>query len=128
MIDKNTNIRITLVLLWITMLFNMIFADIFSATVEMVEGGVLDIPGDVKIIMAIAGIITNIPILMVVLSWILPYKINRIANIAVAIFTIIYIIGGMASLPHYYVIGAIEIILLLIVIGKSVMWKRKVFE
>ncbi len=124
MLDENTNSKITLVLLWITMLFNMLFADIFSFMVEIVEGGVVDIPGNVKTIMAIAGVITNFPILMIVLTWILPYKINRIANIATAIFTIVYIIGGMAPLPHYYVIASVEIILLLIIIFKAIKWKK----
>ena len=126
MITKNMNIKITIVLLWITMLFNMLFADIFSIMVEIVEGGVVDIPGDVKTIMAIAAVVTNIPVLMIILTWVLPYKINRIANIIAAVFTIIYIIGGMAALPHYYIIAFIEIILLLVITFKVVKWKNEV--
>jgi len=55
--------------------------------------------------MAIAGILTNIPILMVVLSWVLSNKTNRIVNVFASVLTIIYVVGGYAPLLHYYVIA-----------------------
>lgn len=114
--DKDFNFRITLALLWVTVLFNMLFADIFSIMVEFVEGGVIDIPGDVSNVMAIAAVVTNIPILMVILSWVLPYRANKIANIMAAMLTIVYVIGGGHLSLHYLVIAGIEVVLLLVVI------------
>ena len=43
---------------------------------------------------ALAAVFTNIPILMILLSRILLYKINRITNILAGILVIIYVIGG----------------------------------
>lgn len=120
---NQSNPRILIVLLWVTVMFNMLFADVFSLIVEIVEGGVIDIPLDVTTMMGIAAVLTNIPILMIVLSWILPYKFNRWTNIIAAILTILYIIGGGALLPHYFIIGSIEIILLIIVIIICFRWK-----
>jgi hypothetical protein len=115
--NKNqTNSKTLTVLLWIAVLFNMLFADIFSLIVEIVEGNVLDIPLDVTTMMGVAAVITNIPILMIVLSWVLPYKPNKWANIVAASLTILYVIGGGVLLPHYFIIGSVEVILLIIVI------------
>lgn len=113
--------------LWILVLFNMLFADVFSIMVELVAGGTLnDIPGDVKTVMAVAAIITNIPILMIYFSRSLPYRTNRIINIIAGIFTIIYVVGGGSAFPHYYVIGGIEVFLLCIIIWNAWYWKEQV--
>jgi len=122
---KNIKTKITLVLLWVAVLFNMLFADVFSVMVEFVKGGVIDIPGDVETLMAIAGILTNIPILMLVLSWVLSYKTNRIVNIVASVLTIIYVVGGYAPLLHYYIIASIEVILLLVIIFTAQKWKNR---
>lgn len=47
MIDTNTKIST----LWIIIVLNMIFADIFSIIVDLSGGGLLKIPGDVEIMM-----------------------------------------------------------------------------
>jgi hypothetical protein len=74
-------------------------------------------------VMAIAAVVTNIPILMIYFSRTLPYKPNRLINIIAAIFTIIYVAGGASFFPHYYIIGSIEVVVLLIIIIKSWKWK-----
>lgn len=123
MIQKNNNPRVFIVLLWITVMINMIFADIFSLIVEIVQGKVIDIPLDVTTMMGIAALATNIPILMILLSWILPHKFNRWANFIAAPLTIVYIVGGGTWLPHYLIIGSIEIMLLIIIMITSYRWK-----
>ncbi len=123
---SHKNIKIHFILLWITVLINMIFADIFSIIIELVKGGVLAIPGKVTSVMAIAALITNIPILMIFLSWILPNKINKVANSVVPILTIIYIIGGGSELPHYYIIASIETVLLILIVLKARYWRLSI--
>ncbi len=115
-------------ILWIVVLINMIFADIFSIMIELVNKNTLNIPGDVKTVMAIAAIVTNIPILMIYLSRVLKYKVNRIANIAAAILTIIYVIGGGDFAPHYVIIAMIEIVLLLVIIVHALKWDESADE
>ncbi|MCP4438257.1 MAG: hypothetical protein GY810_04870 [Aureispira sp.] len=117
------DIRVKLSTLWIVILINMIFADIFSILVELVNKNTLEIPGEVTLVMAIAAIITNIPIMMIYFSRVLKYKVNRLANIVAAIFTIIYVIGGASLTPHYIMIATIEVILLLLIIFNAWKWK-----
>jgi len=113
--------------LWIVVMLNMIFADILSIMIELMNKNTLDIiGGNVNTTMAIAAIITNIPILMIFFSRVLPYKVNRISNIIASVVTIIYIIGGGSLLPHYLIIGSIEIMLLIVIFWKS--WKWTGFE
>ena len=119
---KTMDTKVKLSTLWIVVILNMIFADIFSVMVEIVDKDTLEIPGNVKVIMAIAAVITNIPILMIYLSRILPYKANRVTNIIAGIFTVIYVIGGGDFAPHYIIISTIEVIILLVIIVSSWNW------
>lgn len=118
------DVKTKLSTLWIVLLLNMIYADIYAIIIELVHGNVLDIPGEVHLIMAIAAILTNIPIMMVFLSRILNYTLNRRANIGAALFTILYIIGGGDTAPHYIIIATIEIILLLTILVNAWRWKE----
>lgn len=121
--NSNMDIKVRLSTLWILVMFNMIFADIFSIMVELVNKNTLQIPGDVKTVMAIAAILTNIPIFMIFLSRILTPKTNKITNITAAILTLIYVIGGGDYAPHYIIIALIETGLLITIIIYSWKWK-----
>jgi hypothetical protein len=116
------DMKVKLSTLWIVVMLNMIYADIFSIIVELVNKNTLDIPGNVKTVMAIAALVTNIPILMIYLSRVLKYKANRWANIITGFLTIIYIVGGGSISPHYIIVATIEIILLLVIIINSWKW------
>ncbi len=115
--------RIKLSTLWIVLLFNLIFADILSIIVELVEKNTFDIIGEVKTTMAIAAIITNIPILMIYFSRQLSYKLNRHLNVTAAFITLVYVVGGGSLSPHYLIIVSIEIMLLTIIIATAWRWK-----
>lgn len=69
--------RTKLSLLWIVVMLNMIFADIFSIMVELVKKDTMDIPGDVTLVMAVAAVMVNIPILMIYLNRILSFRLCR---------------------------------------------------
>jgi hypothetical protein len=120
---KAIDIKVKLSTLWIVVMINMIFADIFSIMVELVNKNTLAIPGDVKVVMGIATIVTNIPILMIYFSRVLPYKWNRLSNIIAGFLTIIYIIGPGDTSLHYLIVASVEVIILLIIIVKSWKWK-----
>ena len=119
---KSLEMKTKLSTLWIVVMFNMLFADIFTIMVEFVDTNGIYLPGEVKIVMAIAAFVTNIPILMIYFSRIMPYKLNRICNIVAGIFTIIYVIGGGSITPHYIIIASIEVILLIMVIINAWKW------
>lgn len=116
--------RTKISLLWTVVMLNMIFADIFSIILELVNKNTLAIPGDVKNFMAIAAVMVNVGILMIYFSKALPYRICRILNIVAAIITILFIIGGGSLDPHYLIIAAIEIAALIYIIFLSFKWKE----
>lgn len=117
------NIKTKLSTLWIVIMLNLIFADILSIMIELVNKNTLDIiGGNVTTTMAIAAIITNIPILMIYFSRVLPYKSNRRLNIVAAFITIIYIVGGGSLLAHYIIIASIEVALLMVIMWSAWQW------
>jgi len=119
------NKKVTLSTLWIVVMFNMVFADIYSIMIELVNKNTLsDIPGDVVTVMAIAAIITNIPIIMIYLSRVLDYKANRLINIIAAVITILYVVGGGSTAPHYVIAATIEVFILLFIIWTAWNWPK----
>ena len=123
--DKTIDTRVKLSTLWIVVMVNMIFADIFTIIVELVyKNTMVGFPAEVKMVMAIAAIVTNVPILMIYFARVLPYKVNRLLNIIAGIFTILYVVGGGLLLPHYVIVASVEVIVLLIIIVKAWKWKN----
>lgn len=120
----------TLSTLWIVVMFNMVFADIYSIMIELVNKNTLgNMPSNVVTVMAIAAIITNILIMMIFLSRVLSYKTNRLINIVAAVITILYVVGGSSIAPHYIIVATIEVILLLFIIWTAWNWpKSKDFQ
>jgi hypothetical protein len=57
---------------------------------------------------------------------VLPYRLNRWANILVALFTIAFVAGGGSAYPHYLFIAAVEIVCLLAIIGIAWRWSKPV--
>jgi hypothetical protein len=116
-----TNVKLST--LWIVVLFNLLFADVLSIMVELVLKNTLDIIGEVTSTMAIAAVMTNIPILMIYFSRALPYKFNRIANILAGMITIVFIIGGGSLMPHYIICASVEVFMILLIIWTAWKWK-----
>ncbi|WP_143751928.1 DUF6326 family protein [Maribacter sp. 4U21] len=117
------HIKTKLSALWVVVMLNLIFADILSIMVQLIDQSALEIMGDdVRLTMAIAAVITNIPILMIYFSRVLPYRINRLLNIIAAILTLIFVIGGGSTLPHYLICASIEVMLLLFIIYSAYQW------
>lgn len=115
-------------LLWTFILFNMIYADILG----FMKPGFLEdvITGDVGGVqvttgfLLIAAVMLEIPILMVLLSRFLKYRINRWANMIAAVITILFIIGGGSAAPHYIFFATIEVLALLLIIWSAWKWKN----
>lgn len=117
------HIKTKLSTLWVVVMLNLIFSDILSIMVQLIDQSALEIMGDdVRLTMAIAAVITNIPILMIYFSRVLPYRINRLLNIIAAILTVIFVIGGGSTLPHYLICASIEVMLLLFIIYSALQW------
>lgn len=97
------------------------FTEILSIIAELVMGVSIETPGDVVIVGAVAAVITNVPMLMIYLGKILPYKANRMANIGASLFTIVQIVGRGSCTRAYIIIAGIEVTVQLVVV-KVVAW------
>ena len=87
--------------IWIFILLNMVFRDLHQlgkkSFIEEIMTGVVN---GVKItdeLMLVGGLLAEIPILMVLLSRILPDNANKWTNIIASIITMLVLISGLAS-------------------------------
>lgn len=113
--------------LWIFIMFNMVFADIFSfMNSEFLQGLLGGYAEEVQItqgFLLAAAIVTEIPIAMVLLSRVLQYKVNRWANIVAGVITMAYVWGGGSSTLHYIFFAAIETACALFIIWYAWQWR-----
>jgi len=113
MTTVDTDVRARLSWVWVFVLLNMIFADIFSfERAEFLRQLLAGQAGQVAItaeVLLLASVVTAIPISMVVLSQVLPRRPNRWANIVVSVGTIAYVWGGGdLTAPHYVFMASLE--------------------
>ncbi|RMF21948.1 MAG: hypothetical protein D6756_11485 [Cyanobacteria bacterium J083] len=131
MISSNNRVEIDqkalLSTLWIFVLLNIIFRDLHEFFREgMIEEIVSGTPVSEQV-MLMGGIMMEIPILMVLLSRILNYRINRWANIIIGAVIIALIIGvGQKDLDDIFfaTIETIEVIALSAIIWLAVKWRE----
>jgi len=118
--------RVKLSALWIVVMFNMLKADVLSLYIPDAMGELSKFAGDTPITMLMLGgaIMMEISIVMIFLSLILKHRVNRWINILVAIITIVFIIGGGSTYPHYIFIAAIEVLCLLLIIWIAWKWQE----
>ncbi len=104
--------------LWVFLSLCYIFCDVLSnmemaAIKGLLEGNIAGIPMTEGFLL-LAGISLVIPFLMVVLSAILPYRVNRPLNMGAAVLMILYqaasFFAGSDSTLHYIFFSSIEIL------------------
>lgn len=114
--------RVKLSLLWIFVILNMAYADILS---------LLDSSSPIRAVMAgasmpaggvMAGaILMETSIAMVVLSWLLRYKVVRWVNIVIGALNIVAVInGGHGS--YYVFFATVEVVCMLLIIWFAWRW------
>lgn len=114
MAATTTDTRARLSWMWVFVMFNMIFADIFSFMApgtlqQFLEGRAEQVtitPG----LLLVFAMMTEIPIAMALASQILPLRAARWANVIAAAFTALYVIGGGSATPHYIFIAGLEVL------------------
>ncbi|WP_017584013.1 DUF6326 family protein [Nocardiopsis valliformis] len=124
--------RVVLSTLWIVLVLNYLYCDVLvlhdPEHLEAIRSGVVAgiefTPG----FLVGAGLLMQIPILMVLLSRVLRRRVNRWANIvAAAVMAVVQVstlfLEGTPA-PVYVFFSVIEIALLLVVIGYAVTWTR----
>jgi hypothetical protein len=118
--------KVRLSTLWIVVMINMAYADILSLHIP----GALDEVAKTSVstgtpipqLMLGGAIMLEIPIAMILLSRVLKQQVNRWANIIASVITIVYVVGGRASYPHYTFIAAVEVFCLLLIIWSAWKW------
>ena len=118
--------KVLLSTLWIVVMIDMLKADILSlyipgAADEVAKTSVSN-GTPIPQLMLGAAIMMEISIVMIVLSRVLKYKINRWTNIITSIITIVFVVGAGVSYPHYIFIATVETLCLLLIIGFAWKW------
>ena len=118
--------KVLLSTLWIVVMINMLKADILSLYIPGAVAEVAKTAGDTPIPLLMLGgaIMMEISILMILLSRVLKYGVNRWLNIITSIITIAFVIGGGVSYPHYIFIATVEVICLLLIIWIAWKWRN----
>jgi len=132
-IKNMKNKKILLVLLWIFLAVNYIYCDQLSSLEpgvleETMTGYVAD--GTVQITPGFllgTAIMMEIPFLMIVLSWVLKYRVNRLANIiAGTIMVLVQIVSlfmGTPSLPYIFY-STVEVASLSLIVWYAWKWRN----
>ncbi len=127
-ITRLEDMKAKLSALWIFVMFNMVFADIFSFMTpsflkQIVTGITVDGAQITSEFLLIAAIVTEISIAMVFLSRLLPYRANRWANIGGGVITILWVIVGGSTTLHYIFFASIEIACTATIIWLAGTWR-----
>jgi len=96
------DVRVALSIMWIAVMLVYLWGDVLRIMVGDVVLGEIDGAKFTQgMALGIAALML-IPILMVVLSLVLPYNINRWANIIVAVGWFIFNLAGIRGYPGHY--------------------------
>jgi hypothetical protein len=130
MIQKNFSAqidpRVKLSLLWIFVVLNMAYADILSlmdptsAIRTVIAGAPMPAGG-----LFAGALIMGSAVAMVVLSWSLPYKVNRWVTLVIGLLNILFVVRGGHGL-YYLFFAGIEVLCMALIIWFAWKWKSVV--
>ena len=126
-ITKKIDTKVLLSTLWIVVMINMLKADILSLYIPGAAEEVAKTAGETPIAILMLGgaIMMEISIVMIILSRVLKFRVNRWANIITSLITIAFVWGGASTDPHYIFIAAVETICLLLIIWNAWKWTEQ---
>ena len=108
-------------------MFNMLFADILTFMMPGFLAGLMTgNADDIKItqeLLLVFALVLEIPIIMIYLSKVLKYKINRLLNIIAAVITILFVIAGGSLSYHYIFFATIEVASMSLILWYAWSWK-----
>ena len=126
-ITEKPDTKALLSTLWIVVMINILGADILSVHIPGAQDVLADFAGEtpIPLFMLVGAILNELVIVMIILSRVLKYGVNRWVNVIVGLFTIAYIWGGAAPYPHYTFIATVETICLLLIIWNAWKWTEQ---
>ncbi|CAG1013978.1 hypothetical protein ANAEL_04854 [Anaerolineales bacterium] len=118
--------RVKLSLLWIFVIVNMAYADILSLMdpASIIRGIMAGSPLPAGGLLA-GAIVMETSFAMVILPWVLNYKVNRWATIIIGVFMSLQIVIGGHG-PYYVFFETVEVACILLIIWLT--WKWRNFE
>lgn len=126
--DIKVSLKLKLAALWTSFMFLYIYVDYFHLympnTIKDILAGKVFVFDISYVFLMVAMFFVAIPVLMIFLSLTLPAKINRRANIVIAVLFIPYMLVNLVgdAWVHMYFAAAIEVALLLLVIRYAWKW------
>ncbi len=129
--EKNkVSAQTKLMVIWIFVKLNVVSADLLSFLEKdflknLIEYGKAEQLLITPTLLLISALLLEINIIMIIISKLAPYKINRILNIIAPIIVIIFIIGGGSLSPHYIFFATVECIALISIIMIALKWKNE---
>lgn len=122
---KNIETKTLLSTLWVVVMINMLKADILSLYIPGAADELARTAGATPIPLLMLGgaIMMEISTLMILLSRVLKYGVNRWVNIITSMITIVFVVAGGVSYPHYLFIAAVEVICLLLIVWFAWRWR-----
>ena len=116
--------RLKLTLLWIFVIVNMAYADILSLMdpASIIRGIMAGNPLPAGGLLA-GAIVMETSFAMVILPWILNYKVNRWVTIFIGAFMILQIVIGGHG-PYYVFFETVEVACILLIIWFSWKWTK----
>ncbi len=128
--DTRVDVKIVLCALWVAMLFVFAYVDIFAFYRSDVLEAALD--GEVagvgftvdQLFLTATLVYVLLPILMVVLSLVLPPRVSRMTNIVVsALYAVSIVVSAIGEEWLYFVFGSIvEVFLLTAIVRVAWTW------
>ncbi len=129
---QNGNPRLLLSILWVFIILNFFARDIHElgrpGMLEQMMSGTIDGVVITEMLMLLGGIMIEIPILMTILALLLPYGVNRWANIVVGLLTMAMIVAMnlkpdlKPDLDNVFFMG-IQLIALIAIVGIAWRWQ-----
>ena len=118
--------KVKLSMLWIFVLFNMAYADIVSLMdpTSAIRQRMVGEPLTPGFLLA-GAIVMETAIVMVILSWVLPYKANRWVNTIIGAMNILFVVTGGHGL-YYIFFATVEVVCMLLIIWFAWKWKPAV--
>ena len=135
LVDVRVNVKLKLAATWVSCMFLYIYVDYFHlympGSIEDILAGKVFTFDISYLFLLVAMIGVVIPALMIFLSVALPAKVNRWVNIIIAALYIPYMLFNLAgeAWVHMYFAAAVEVALLLLIIGYAWKWTEpKTYE
>jgi len=115
--------KVKISLLWIFVIINMAYADILSLmdSTSIIRGIMAGAPLPAGGLTA-GAIVMETSFAMVILSWLLNYKVNRWVSIIIGVFMIVQIVIGGHGL-YYVFFTIVEVACILLIIWLAWKWK-----